>query len=370
MLVSRNRRALLAGIAVLAPLPAAAQKSPDATDPSVGPAPVAATTGSKRVFTAADFTRFAPKTAYDMVVQVPGFTIRSADQERGLGQASENVLINGQRIANKSGGATDELQKINAANVERIEIVEAASLGIAGLSGQVANVLIKAGTKSSGQFQWQPDIRAHFAKPNLFRGLISYAGKTGPVDYTVSLQNETGRGGFGGTIQIYDAQGVNFESRDQDYHSEFEHPKLTTKFALDGPGSSQGNLTLAYGPYWGPVHIRDRRVRLDLDHRTRETREKLKGYTIDISGDYAFALGPGRLKVIGLRKFDHEPLVVTQVTAFDSGALDEGIRFSRDSRIGETIVRSEYGWKSGKNDWQISVERAFNTLDQRGTLSE
>src|SRR5688572_2580965 len=370
----RSRRLLLAGIAVLAPLPAAAQTAPPA-DPAVSPpsAPttVATPAGSKRVFSPADFARFAPKTAYAMPAQVPGFTIRSADEQlRGLGQASENVLVNGQRSANKSGGAIDDLQKTGAANVERIEIVDAASLGIAGLSGQVANVIVKAAAKSSGQFEWKPDVRAHFTKPNIYRGLLSYAGKTGPVDYTLSLQNQPGRGGFGGLIEIFDAAGNRTEVRDEIFSSEFEHPKLTGKFALDGPGSSLGNLTLIYGPYWGPVHIRDRRERVDGDDRRRTTRDSLKGYTIDFSGDYAFALGPGRLKLIGLRRFDHEPLVTTQVTSFDSGAPDEGICFSRDSRIGETIGRAEYGFKTGKNDWQLSLERAFNSLDQRGTLSE
>ena len=366
----RNRRLLLAGIALMAPLPAAAQTADPAVVPPPMPTTVATPAGSKRVFTPADFARFAPKTAYDMLVQVPGFTIRSADQERGLGQASENVLVNGQRSANKSGGAIDDLQKIGAANVERIEIVDAASLGIAGLSGQVANIIVKAGAKSAGQFEWKPDFRAHFTKPTNDRGLLSYAGKTGPIDYTLSLQNQPGRGGFGGLIEIFDAGGNITETRDETFSSEFEHPKLTGKFALDGPGSSLGNLTLVYGPYWGPVHIRDRRDRVDGDDRRRTTRESLKGYTVDINGDYAFALGPGRLKLIGLRRFDHEPLVVTQVTTFDSGAPDQGIRFGRDSRIGETVVRSEYGWKGGKNDWQISLERAFNSLDQRGSLSE
>jgi outer membrane receptor for ferrienterochelin and colicins len=372
-MVSRVRvkqAVLLAGISLLVPVPAAAQTAAAPTDPAAAPAPVATTAGSTRVFTPADFARFAPKTAYDMLLQVPGFTIRTASQERGLGQASENILINGQRSANKSGGAVDDLQKTNAANVERIELVDAASLGIAGLSGQVANVIVKAAAKSTGQFEWKPDVRAHFTKPNIYRGLLSYAGKTGPVDYTLSLQNQPGRGGFGGLIEIFDAAGNITEIRDETFSSEFEHPKLTGKFALDGPGSSLGNLTLIYGPYWGPVHIRDRRERVDGDDRRRTTRDSLKGYTIDINGDYAFALGPGRLKLIGLRRFDHEPLVTTQVTSFDSGASDEGIRFSRDSRIGETVLRSEYGFKTGKNDWQMSLERAFNSLDQRGTLSE
>src|SRR3982751_2044976 len=155
-----------------------------------GQAPASATVqgAAKLVYAPADFARFAPKTAYDMLTQVPGFTIKSPspqDLERGLGQATENVLINGQRIANKSGGAVDQLKRTSANNVDRIEIVDAASLGIAGLAGQVANVVLKAATKSSGQFDWEPTFRAHFAKPELLGGSVSYSGKTGPVDYTL-----------------------------------------------------------------------------------------------------------------------------------------------------------------------------------------
>ncbi len=357
-----DRLRLLASAALIVAGPAVGQSSA----PIVAPGATGA-----RVFTPADFARFAPKTAFDMLVQVPGFTIRSADQERGLGQASENVLINGQRIANKSGGAIDELQKISAGNVERIEIVEAASLGIAGLSGQVANVIVKAGKKkASGQFEWRPDVRAHYAKPNLFRGSVSYSGNKGPVDYTFSIKDDAGRGAFGGPIRLYDANGVNFENRRETLHNESDLVTMSGKFKLDGPGSSIGNLTLSYTPYWNPGFRQDRRSRLDGNDRGRITATELKGWYYDVSGDYEFAVGPGRLKLLGLRHFDHEPVITTQITSFDSGADDQGLRFSRDSRIAETVGRAEYGWKSGKNDWQLSLERAFNSLDQRGGLFE
>ena len=322
------RLALLASAALTAAAPTLAQPTPSA------PA------STKRVFTPADFTRFAPKTAYDMIVQLPGFTLRGADQERGLGQASENVLINGQRVANKSGGAISELQKIAVANVERIEVVEAASLGIAGLSGQVANVIIKLTSKSSGQFEWEPEFRAHYAKPNLFRGSASYSGKRGPVDYTFSVKDQANRGAFGGRIEIFDPSGALIETRNEILHSESDLLTFQGKFGFDAPGSSVANLTLAYTPYSNPYGIRDRRERIDGDDRLRTTRRNLDGYYIDISGDYEFALGPGRLKLIGLRHFDHEPSITTQRTRFDSGATDQGVRFTRDSRIGETVGRA------------------------------
>ena len=71
---------LLASAAVLIAGPAVAQP---ATPTKPTPA------GLKLVYTPADFARFAPKTAYDMLAQVPSFTIRDPDTtERGLGQAT------------------------------------------------------------------------------------------------------------------------------------------------------------------------------------------------------------------------------------------------------------------------------------------
>ena len=369
MLVLR-RSWLLCGAAFAIPVPVLAQSPPPATDPNVAPAPVAVPIAAKRVYTAADFARFAPKTAYDMLVQVPSFTIHFADEsQRGLGQASENVLINGERIANKSGGAAVQLQRTPAANVERIEIADAASLGIAGLSGQVANVVLKQVTKPSGQFEWNPSFRAHYAKPEFLAGLLSYSGKTGPVTYTLSVENQPGRGAFGGPIWIYDRDHNLIETRTEIYHSEYERANIQGKFGLDGPGSSVGNLTLAYTPYWNPGSRKDTRVSVTTgDTSARTIGVKLNGYYADINGDYEFAAGPGRLKLIGLRHWEHAPEVDTSVTTFGSGDPAVGTRFSRDVHVGETIGRGEYRWKTGKNDWQLTFERAFNSLDQKGGL--
>src|SRR3982751_5364343 len=332
-------------------------------------APTAAPAAAKRVYPPADFARFAPKTAYDMLTQVPSFSIRSADSERGLGQALENVLINGQRVANKSGGAIDQLQRTSAASVDRIEIVEAGSLGIPGLAGQVANVILKTQAKGSGQFSWNPGFRAHFTKPQYDNLTVSYSDRTGPLDYTVSAAALSGRGGLGGPVRITDRNHNLIETRDEVYHSEYHEFVFKTKLGLDGPGSSLGNLSLSYNPYWSPQFLGDTRLLATGERRSRVNRQTRPGFNADVSGDYEFALGPGRLKAIGLWHHEHAPTITTQVLTFDSTAANpSGVRFSRDARYGEAIARGEYRWKTGRNDWQVSLERAFNSLDQRGGL--
>lgn len=355
MPVSLTRSALLASVLLWPALPAGAQE-------------METEVAGKNSYVPSDFARFAPRTAYDMLVQVPGFAIRSSGQERGLGQASENVLINGQRVANKSGGAIAELQRTAAASVERIDLVEAAQLGIAGLSGQVANVILKSAGKGSGQFEWEPEFRAHYARPRWLSGSITYSDQAGPFDYKLSVNNDAGRGAYGGPALIRDPSGLIFERREQELWSTFEQPKFSLTTGIDGPGSSVGNLTLAYTPYWSRFQDVDRRVRTDGDDRTRITRQRQNGYILDANADFTFALGPGRLKLIGLRRFEDEPTITTQTTTFDRGQPDEGVRFERDVRISETIGRAEYGFSIGRNSLQLSLERADNRLEQVGRL--
>jgi hypothetical protein len=346
-----------------------AQATGDAPAPQGAAAPAAGAATGKRVYTPADFARFAPKTAYDMLAQVPGLTIRSADTERGLGQASENVLINGQRIANKSGGAIDQLQRTPAGSVARIEIVDASTLGIAGLVGQVANVVLGEQKKSSGQFEWNPDIRAHYAVPRWFNGSISYSGTAASwLDYTLSARDQTGRGGLGGPIVITDALGHVIERRREIYHSEGDTVTFQSQFTIHGPGTAEGHLTLGYTPYWGPSYDRDIRTPVSGPVLTRLTLQSNNGFYYDVNGDYAFDLGPGRLKLIGVRHFDHEPIDVTQRDTFSDGSPDQGVRFFRNSHIQETVLRGEYSAKAGVNDFQVSLERAFNALNQHGSL--
>lgn len=357
---------LLASAALFVPNAASAQAAPTVT-PASDPPPAAA--GAK-VFTPADFARFAPRTAYDMLSQVPGFTIQSADSTRGLGEASENVLINGQRVTDKSGGAIAQLEKVPAADVVRIEIKEAASVGIAGLTGQVADVILKSDRKASGNFSLSPQLRAHYAKPRWYAGSLSYSGTTGNLGYTLSIENSPGRGALGGNENwILSPSGTLVERRDQVLWNSFDQVKLSAILKYGGDGPVQANLNLSYNPNWTRGDNFQRRVRADGNNSVWDNATRVDDFQYDISGDVSVPLGGGRLKLIGLRHYEHSPTFYDQRTTYDSGAPADGTRYGQDSRIGETIGRLEYRWKGGRNDWTVSLERADNRLEQFSTLA-
>src|SRR5687768_15724486 len=232
--MTRGVKRLSIAAAALAASPALGQETEP--PPVATPAPI----DSQSSFPAAFFARFSPKTAYDTLVQVPGFTIRGATTERGLGQASENVLINSERVADKSGGAVQKLRLTDASSVERIDLVDAAQLGIAGLSGLVANVILKKDVGGKGQFTWQPEARAHYSHPNFFRGTVSYTDRKGPLEYTLSVDNSgASRGAYGGNDDlIYDALGTLTERRVGSIYSDFDQPKFRVGTEVDMPGSA------------------------------------------------------------------------------------------------------------------------------------
>jgi hypothetical protein len=86
-----------------------------------------------------------PKTAYDMVNLLPGFTFSLGDTSiRGYAAAAGNVLIDGERVSNKQFTLDTVLQHIPADQVEYIEVIQSGRPGLEML-GQtvVANVVRK-----------------------------------------------------------------------------------------------------------------------------------------------------------------------------------------------------------------------------------
>ncbi len=321
-----------------------------------------------RDYTPGFFGRFSPNSALDMVRQIPGFTIQQGDDRRGLGQGGDNVLINGERVSGKSNDAITTLGRISAANVIRIEVRDGASLDIPGLSGQVANIIAET-SGISGNFSWNPQFRTRITDPRLTNGEISVSGTQGAFDYTLSLSNTDNsfRGGSAGQELVLDPAGTVIGMHEEWGTSSGDQPVLSGTFRYDGPGSSIGNLNLSYGRYYFRGREDSDRVGQGLPDRTRFFREREDEWNFEISGDFEFAFGPGRLKLIGLRSFEHSPFETSLITEFVDATPSIGDLFARQLDEGEWIGRAEYGWAMG-GDWQVAVEGALNTLDVQSDL--
>ena len=107
------------------------------------------------IYTADSFSQYNPITASDLLDRIPGVSLRgggpgSGRGDRGLGTGG-NLLINGQRIAGKGNSARDQLDRITAAEVERIEIIRDTSgaLNVRGASEVINVILLASQSRSS-----------------------------------------------------------------------------------------------------------------------------------------------------------------------------------------------------------------------------
>jgi len=313
------------------------------------------------------FAKYSPKSALDMLNQVPGFSVVNGDQGRGLGEANVNVLINGERLSLKSETITDRLQKIPADKVERIEILDGASLKIPGLSGQVANVVTKVGGLS-GQYDWETRFRPGYVRPGWFGGNISVTGSNRSLEYTLALSNNVGTGSIKGPTLVTDASGTLIENRHIHLANVSNGPKISGSLKWDGPGSSVAHLNASYQQtYFNSDDIESRIDPGGIDRDYAYTpRDRDRNY--EIGGDFEFKLGPGRLKLIGLDRYDHDHYWENVVFTYADGSPQTGGRYESFNVTKEKVARAEYNWRMLGGDWQLSGEGAFNSYDGNAHL--
>ena len=338
-------------------------------DASLPPVLETAAPSGAQVYTPANFARYAPRNALDMLRQIPGFTIVSTDQGRGLGQANDNVLVNGERLSSKSDDLFAQLNRIGTNRVERIEIVDGATLGIPGLSGQVANVFTK-GAAISGRFEYRAVWRPRYAKTSYGGGEISLSGSTPRLEWTAAYNHGTGRGGAGGGegSVIVDGFGNVIERRDVLIQFIGEFPRLSGTLKWDGPGSMVANFNANYSLNRNGLNNPEDRDLVTGVDVLRDLENRNRGHGYEIGGDVDVAFGPGRLKLIGLERFNHNRFWVNSLVVYENAAPSTGSRFAQDSDTGERIGRAEYRWDMLGGNWQVDAEAAFNRLDQVGQL--
>ena len=328
------------------------------------------TTPGATIYTMDDFSQYAPRTALEMVSRIPGFSIQGDDDgSRGFGQASGNVLINGQRVSGKSNGATESLDRISASSVVRLELVDASAFEIAGLSGHVVNVITNGDGAVSGTWRWRARFRDNL--PPFYNGLnLTLSGGQGDISWSFEAESSPERGASNGPEFVTDGFGDLIQRREEDFTYAAEYVSVSGSVGWTPASGAIGNLnakTTLFQP--------DRKETSKLfPVNGPEGRRLYEGAEdevfVEVGGDYEFGFGPGRLKAIGLVRREDSPIIDRVFRGNVDGTDISESLFTRDIEEGEYILRTEYGlaFENG-SDWQFALEGAFNYLDQQSSLA-
>lgn len=327
---------------------------------------------ARQIYTPADFARYAPRNALDLIEQIPGFQIDQGDGGgdrdggRGFGQASGNLLINGERISSKSTSTADQLKRIPVEDVVRIELVDGAMLEIPGLSGRVANIVVRQ-SGSSRQFRWRPEWNTGTAPAQWFEGELSMTGQLGGVDYTFALENRDFARGRVGPALVTLPNGTLDERRNTSSNL-YNRPNLNAYLSFDLAAGVSVNLNATGGFEIFDFEEEESRVAGNPFPALGESfLTDSDAWFYELGGDITFPLGHGNLKLIALETFTHRDRLSNSLVE-TAGQATGGSQFIRLSDEGERIGRGEYSWGMWGADWQLSAEAAFNRLDQVGRL--
>ncbi len=208
----------------------------------------------RSLYVPADFARFAPKNVLDMLNHDAGLRDRRATTEGPGPWPGERQCADQRRaaVASKSETIFDRLARIPAAKVERIEIVDGATLGMPGLLGPGRQ------HHHQGRRDQRPVRMARRVPPGYAAHELSSAAKFRSAAPTAqasntrcrwqSAQHRPRRGRRAVTRSptatmccSSTANGASVEFND-------ELPRSPATLKWDGPGSSVGNFNANYQP--------------------------------------------------------------------------------------------------------------------------
>lgn len=329
--------------------------------------PALAQTAASRttVYDAAFFAGFAPRSALDVVRQVPGFSLDLGNSDvRGFAGAAGNVVINGARPSTKSESLETTLARLPASRVVRVELGPGDLYGsdYAG-RGQVVNVILSADAGMDGTVTGKVTrLFTGRLVPNLSASVLVARG-----DHGFNLSGGTEF--FDGEEEGFDRvtllpSGDFFEYRDKHNSFRDRNPFLALGWGVERGATNAMHLNarVQLGRFdlhqenhvtTGAGEVRDDQLDQDFDSRR-----------IELGGDITRPLAGGAVKLVALanrRKRDNG-----EIYRFRSDGGDDllgGFRQRNRSSTGETLAR--LSWSRQKLlgfSMEVGAEAALNTL--------
>ena len=318
----------------------------------------------RQTYLPSDFAQFAPRSALDLVKQVPGFSIDEGGGDRGFGQADTNVLINGRRISGKSNGPKRALQRLSLDSVVRLEVLDGASLDIGGLSGQVVNVITVSKSHISGRYRYKPRARptGNSSEARFREFTVALTGGSNKSEWTLSVDNKNSAFSDSGYEVVSDPIGTVTDTRFEKSRRLFDKPSLSGSYSTETKSGAVFNLIAELNGNYTQRSEKSERLTGSPDANTRLLKQSEDEYNFEIGTDYDFALGEGRLKLLGLHRFASKPTKDrTSVSYLNS--IADGSVFRRQANQAESILRAEFAFSAFDSQWRWSLEGTENYLD-------
>lgn len=374
----RNNTMRLAILAAMSGCLAVTASAQDALLPATGAAGVIVADGGNRVIYTADyFNQYNVITASDQLDRVPGLQDILAggdDDQRGFGSSGDQVLINGDRVSGKSNDVGSVLDRIQARQVLKIEVIRGAVPGLDVRSqGRVVNVVL-AETLNTGFGSVSASVD-HYSEGDPGGGVeVSYNADLGSLNYLFSVEGEIDRESWHAVDRFYSPGDMLLERQIESSRSRGEELSLTTNTRYTFASGSVLNLNALYADAeelgheisseFAHVEGRDIFDHGRVDGEVETEREW------EVGGDYQHLFASGNTlttRFIYSRATSNEQGQFTFVPQNSEEARSD-VQLENSLSI-EKILRSSYQWTVAEDHlFESGVEVAVNTVEEATAL--
>jgi len=329
------------------------------------------------IYDTAYFEQYNPVTLADMIRNIPGGTsILSGgggsgnNNNRGFGSSDTQVLIDGRRMSGKVNNMTTNLTRIQAAQVERIELIRGNAEGLdIRNEGILYNVILREGEDDSSTRFMDVGVTAIDGMSLEPKMLVSYNANRGVLKSSLSYQYDTRPRLRNADEDVLDPDRTPREYRalvseeiqashifTGTFGYEFQNGTILHLNALYSDNENaqdklEDQFLVGTGNTLVPSAVEDGDFRFDSQE-------------FEVGGDLEFAVGSiGRLKTLFVvNRSEHDDEIIQDEVA--NGVTTRLFSSLADYDQGETILRSTMTSNFGRHTLEYGAEGAFNTLDK------
>ena len=330
--------------------------------------------GAVRRYSEDFFTSSNAITARDLIRAIPGtanLLSENADSVRGFGSTGDQILINGKRISGKSNDISDELDRIQAAQIAYVDVIRGTVVGLDVRSeGLIVDVVLKEDAGGSGS--WQAHLWMDGDGTWKADGQVSYADKVGNVNYqaTVVLAPYNRANNFKRDDLFVDPAGIPFEAHRDRRFDRSDELSFAGKASMPvrKTGIANLNLLVAEKGLTSPRTIQRADIEADGSLTPVDVVDNLLDrdeFQFEIGADISLPLRKGTLvgRLIYSR-VDKDRLQTFAVTPVGGESMDLS-RETTDELDQEFILRGSYIWAlNPMHSLDVGAEIALNSLDK------
>lgn len=327
------------------------------------------------IYDAIYFEQFNPVTLEDMIRNIPGgASVLSGgggnNNNRGFGSNDVQILIGGRRMSGKANNMTTNLARIQAAQVERIELIRGNAQGLdIRNEGIIYNVILREGGGDSSTRFIDVGVTATHDMDLEPSVLVSYNANRGVLTSSFSYEYDTTPRHEKTNENVLEPDRSPREFRALATERIRASHILTGTFGYEFQGGTTLNLNALYSDNEHTQYRLEDQYLIGpgstlIPSAIEDGDIRFENLNFEIGGDLEFDFGRiGRLKTIFvLNRTENDDVIMQDEIA--NGVTTRLFSSIADYDEGETILRSTMTSNFGRHTWEYGAEGAFNTLDR------